>query len=179
MHVTFELAVRKLSNDVVSKHLSSLFTAPGQLVQVQNKVFLALLKRLDETTSMDSAPRFDDIARHLVGPVVESLSGDSGAGALRAVQAFRADFCASALELYRSLRTEATEGKQQKVDETQASLGRTAEVYACIRGELDVSVRRGDVAAGKHGRSVGGNISRVVRAVRGGQIIAAVGRAMA
>ena len=70
-------------------------------------------------------------------------------------------------KLYQSLREQAM-SKQENSSEVKDSLGATCAVYQCIRKAIGASVRRGDVAEGKQGRSVGSSISAIVEGLRDG-----------
>ena len=173
MDANFQAAVRELSDNLIKQYFGS--SVINNIEILQKKVFVAFLKRLEETPSWDSAPRFDDASRHILGYIVESIGNDSTA--LSKLGEFKDVFNNSSLALYRKLRKQCTSG-QDNLSAAKDVLGQTISIYEHIRGDLGISVRRGDVAEGGHGRSVGGNVSRIVMALRDGRLIGAVGKAM-
>lgn len=176
MDVKFQAEVRSLLNELIKHHFASLLKG-GEVEKLQHKASVALLKRLEETASSDSGPRFEDASRHIMGHIVETvLAASTDAGAAAALGKFQKDFMQASLSLYRSIRKAATSGNDNLAD-AKEKMGSTIAIYQCIRGELGVAVRRGDVAEGKHGRSVGGNVSRIVTALRDGRLVHAIGKA--
>jgi len=175
--VKFQAQVRQLLNEQIKKHFGSALQGKD-LEKLQHKVFVALLKRLEETASSDSGPRFEDASRHIMGHLMETVVPliAINPGVAASLGSFQKEFLEGSLSLYRSIRKATTTGNDNLAD-AKENMGSTIVIYQCIRGELGVSVRRGDVAEGKHGRSVGGNVSRIVTALRDGRLVKAVGEA--
>jgi phenylalanine ammonia-lyase len=172
MEVKFHAAVTDLLAATLRTHFAS---APAEAVAKINKAAaIALAKRLEHTASLDSNLRFEDAAKHLVGVIMDGLVAAGHAEALVALPAWKAEFASVAADLYRNLLTSTTvEGKG--VDNAKAFLGRTHAMYTAVRNDVGVPVRRGDVAEGRSGPSVGSSISHIVEAVRDGRLVPTMG----
>lgn len=175
--VKFQAQVKSLLEDSVSKHFGS-YIKGDALDRLNKTLSIDMFKRLEDTTSWDSQARFDDLARHLTGVIVPPLIAAKASGeALAAVGAWQSSFAQSSVALYRKLRDEMhVSGKN--IEEAKENMGRTYSVYECVRKDLGVHVRRGDVAEGKHGVSIGSNVSIIVEALRDGTLLRAAGKSL-
>lgn len=177
MDLAFQKELRSLLDDLNKKYFGKLVAAES-LSSLNSSIFTAIVKRLEETPSWDSGARFADAARHLVGLVVEILAGSNdGSNALKNISSWQKELTESSTELYRRLRHEATSGRDN-VAKAKENMGQTFAVYNAVRREFGVSVRRGDVAEGKHLHSIGSSVSAIVEGVRDGRVLRAVGKAL-
>lgn len=167
MDSAFRVRCSELLASSLRTHFPDL--SADELAKVDKAASRALAKRLDATPSMDSGPRFADAARSLTGVLVDALA-DLGKD-FSAVTAWSKAFGKDAAELYVRMRDDAvaTSGAS-KAD----VLGKTSRVYDAVRTELGVKARRGDVAEGRSGPTVGSSISTIVEAVRDGRLMTAV-----
>lgn len=177
MDLSFQAELRTLMERLNKQHFGSLLS--GDVLSTLNKTaFAAIIKRLEETPSWDSGARLADAARHIVGLVVELLvSSKNGARALQSISEWQKELTESSTELYRRLRFEATSGKDN-VSKAKECMGQTFAVYNAVRSEFGVNVRRGDVAEGRHLKSIGSSVSAIVDGVRDGRVLRAVGQAL-
>lgn len=177
MDLSFQAELRKLMERLNKQYFGALL-AGENLSSLNRAAFAAIIKRLEETPSWDSTARFADAARHIVGLVVEVLaSSKDGARALQSISEWQKELTESSTELYQRLRSEATSGKDN-VAKAKECMGQTFAVYNAIRSEFGVNVRRGDVAEGRHLRSIGSSVSAIVDGVRDGRVLRAVGQAL-
>lgn len=180
LDANFQAEVRTLLEGLIEKHFSAHLSA-DKLAHMQKMTFIALIKRLEHTSSMDSTPRFEDAARTLIGLIVDYLMSSSTTSeehALSTLGSFRAQFANSAASLYVRMRYQITSG-QANYAQAKDQLGRTYAVYEAVRNDLDIQVRKGDVAEGKSGSSIGSSVSKIIEAMRDGRLITAVGNALA
>ena len=175
MDVKVQAAMKDHLSATLNKHLST-YLDKSMLGALNKVAYVSLQKRLEETPSIDSTLRYEDAAKHLVGTLVDTLSNvKADSAALSGVIAWKADFAASGAKLYRTLRAQYM-SKHDNLPEAKMNLGATYTMYECIRKDIGVSVRRGDVADGKHGRTVGSSVSAIVEAMKDGRIVNAVSR---
>lgn len=177
MDLSFQKELRALMERLNKQYFGSLVSAEG-LPSLNKAMYISLIKRLEETPSWDSAARFADAARHVVGHIVEVLAASKdGSRALQSISNWQKEFTEASTELYRRLRSEATSGRDN-VARAKEAMGQTFAVYNAVRWEFGVSVRRGDVAEGRHLQSIGSNVSAIVDGVRDGRVLRAVGEAL-
>lgn len=177
MDLSFQAELRTLMDRLNKQYFGSLLSGEA-LTSLNKTTFGAIVKRLEETPSWDSAARFADAARHIVGHVVEVLvASKDGARALQSISEWQKELTESSTELYRRLRFSATSGKDN-VARAKECMGQTFAVYSAVRQDFGVNVRRGDVAEGRHLQSIGSNVSAIVDGVRDGRVLRAVGQAL-
>ena len=128
--VQIQAAVKDLLCTTLHKHLSA-YLGKSKLIALARIAFVFLQKRLEETPSINSRPRFEDAAKHLIGVIVDTLvDTQAEGGASNAVAAWKADFAASSAKLYCSLRSEIMSGRDN-LSETKENLVTTFAVYEC------------------------------------------------
>lgn len=167
MDVSFRSHAAELLKSTLAAHFPELSEA--ELEALNKLCAQSLGKRLDATPSMDSVPRFADAARSLVGPIVEFLAARGKD--FTPVSGFAAAFGKDAAALYGKMRDAAVAESGKDMSEV---LGKTGTIYDAVRNELGVKARKGDVAEGRSGSTVGTSISRIVEAVRDGRLMTAV-----
>lgn len=158
-------------DDLLESGLKKHFTLSAeQAAALKIKLSVALLKRMEQTTSADCDARFDDAAKHLIGVVFDFViqHGIDTAG----LADWRRDFAAQAADIYRTIFTQHMSGTDRL--DAKHYLGKTYTIYETVRDI--VNVRRGDVAEGKSGQTIGSSVSNIVEAVRDGRIISAIGK---
>lgn len=176
MYNDFLSEVRSLLEATLAKHFGDSLSKSA-LVNLTKACYITLIKRLEETSSSESSARFVDAASMLVGVIVEVLSTSDNPSALKAVTSWRTSFASSASQLYVSMLDDCNNAEKQ-VTAAKSKLGRTSSVYELIRGsDVNVAFRRGDVAQGKSGKSIGSSVSSIVEAMRDGRLVAAAGKA--
>lgn len=169
----FQVAV----GDLLDKDLTKYFGAlpKTHLAELKQKASIALVKRLEQTTYADCTARFDDAAQHLIGLIFDFLVKHGDQSAIAQLADWRVDFATKAADIYRTILTSQMTGAV-KLDDAKEYLGKTYTMYAAVRGDVGVPVRRGDVQLGKSGRSIGGSVSQIVQAIRDGRLVASVGQ---
>lgn len=180
MDVKFQAQVRVLVEEATARFFKS-YVDTSTLALLTKTLLQSLLRRLEETTSWDSQLRFEDAFRHLSGLIVDTLassSTQSSGDGLKAVAAWRSELSTKACELYRSLRKQATSG-QDNTAEAKENLGGTYAVYECVREGAGVKVRRGDVAEGKLGRTIGSSVAAIRETIVDGRLVTAMEKTMA
>ncbi|BEI81545.1 hypothetical protein CcaverHIS002_0207050 [Cutaneotrichosporon cavernicola] len=174
MEVKFKMAIVKLLNDTITKHFAA-FLTPEQLVKLNTTAAITLYKRLNQTPSWDSGARFEDAAKHLVGCIMDALMVNDDITDLTNLPKWKKEFSNDARDLYRSI-LDATTADGRNDLEPAEYLGQTRAVYEAVRSDLGVKVRRGDVAEGKSGKSIGSNVALIVEGMRDGRLMNAVGK---
>ncbi len=149
MDLAFQKELRSLLDDLNKKYFGKLVGGREPL-KLEQQHLHRHRQALEETPSWDSGARFADAARHLVGHVVEILAAATMVQmSLKNISSWQKELTESSTELYRRLRHEATSGRDN-VAKAKENMGQTFAVYNAVRREFGVSVRRGDVAEGKH-----------------------------
>lgn len=172
MEVKFKTAIVKLLNDTLTKHFSA-FLTPEQLTSLNRTAAIALYKRLNHTPSWDSGPRFEDAAKHLVGVIMDALMVNDDITDLTNLPKWKKEFAKEAGDLYRTILHATTADGRNDLEPAEY-LGNTRAVYECVRKDIGVKVRRGDVAEGKSTKSIGSSVARIVEAMRNGTLMGAV-----
>lgn len=172
--IKFQNNQTELLSAITAKHFGQFFTQT-QLKGLHTTLVVSLIKRLEETTSWDTVSRFDDLAKHLVGVIVDALTAcTKSTDGYLAISAWKEEFSTKSAELYTTLRAKVFASPAASLEAAKQNMGNTFAVYECVRSELGISARRGDVAEGKHGPSVGTSISKIVEAMRDGRLTAAM-----
>jgi len=171
MDVQFQAECRAMLEELTEKYFGAV---PG----LHKALATSFLKRLIETPSFDSAPRFEDAATHLVGTLVNVLAANGKAVDFSAVVAWKGEFAKASYELYNTIRTRTMKG-QDNLTAARDNLGRTLPVYELVRRELGVAVRRGDVAEGRHGLTIGSAVSKIAAGIKDGRVIEVIAQILA
>lgn len=181
MDVKFQAAVRELLETSLTRYFGKYIIEKSRMSILHKMACVSMFKRLEETSSFDTPARFDDLAKHLVGVILDNLTASNApAESYALLQKWKPEFVANSAKVYLTLREQMhTTALAETLADAKDNLGRTYAVYEYVRREIGVTVRKGDVAEGKHGRSIGSNVSAIVEAMRDGRLVGAVGSMLA
>jgi len=143
---------------LMGKHFTPLGMQPQVIETLTAAVREKMFRRLEQTASMDSKPRMEDLASIAVPLIVESLTESSSSNPLQAIAAWKLDLVSTALEARHKALDEVIGGR---VDVT-SYLGSTKEIYEFVRRRCGVAFRRGDVYDGRSGSTIGRSVSSIV-----------------
>lgn len=178
MDVEFQNQCRILLESTTEKHLGSYLKEKVMVEAVNKAVLGSFIRRLIQTPSFDSGPRFEDAATHLVGTLVATLAAQGQEVDFSKIVAWRTDFAKASCELYRTIRARAMKG-QDNIAAARESMGATFAVYDLIRNQLGVAVRKGDVANGRHGPTIGSSVAKIAASIKDGRMVEAVANILA
>lgn len=157
--------VARSTKEHLAEHLNQ-----DALATLQRDLYNAFIKRIEQTSSMDSGLRFEDAGVHCVGVLVEAMMSSGASEGLSAVSAWKTDFQATATRVYREIRDTAISGGDN-VEKAEKMMGSTFALYNAVRRDIGVQVRKGDVACGKYGKSVGSQVSLIVNGLKNGKLV--------
>lgn len=174
-----EFAFKDKFNPSVLESLSHHF---GEFLDVAalgtlaSKIRSAIWRRLEQTTSVDLAPRWEDAFAFVSSLVLDALATSSStANPLSSIARWRTISAAAAVQLTRELRDDFFAASTSP---TSAYLGRTRSIYDFVRETVGVKARRGDVFLGRQEKTIGSNVALIYEAIRSGRINAVLVKAM-
>lgn len=135
----------------------------------------SIWRRLEQTTSVDLEPRWEDayafVSSFVLDALTSSASSSTEKSPLNALAAWRSSSAADAVTLTRSIRDAFfLSTTNDAPSPTAAYLGRTRALYDFVRSTVGVKARRGDVYLGKQEVTIGSNVSKIYEAIRSGAI---------
>ncbi|ORY75067.1 L-Aspartase-like protein [Leucosporidium creatinivorum] len=146
------------------------FLTSEELNTLTTKLTRTIWRRLEQTTSVDLVPRWDDAFGHVSSLVIEALSTASKSSTENPIPLliqWRKELAASAVSLTRSVREAFW---SSTTSPTVEYLGRTKALYSFVRETVGVKARRGDVFLGKQEQTVGSGVSKIYESVKSGRI---------
>lgn len=166
----FKQLMRKEMLRSVNDHFGKLLQ-PETLTTLSRELYSAFIKRLEDTSSMDTEPRIKDVVKHCIGILVEFMEASQAAeNGLTGISAWRRELEAVAINGYRDVHNRWSEGSRslQRAEEMMSS---TSRLYKAVRQDIGVSMRRGDVAEGRYGKSIGSQVSLIAEGFKNGTIM--------
>lgn len=153
----------------LSQYFSSFLTSE-ELTTLTTKLTSTIWRRLEQTTSVDLVPRWDDAFGHISSVIIEALSSASKPSTenpIPLLSKWRKESAASAVALTRSVREAFW---SSTTSPTVQYLGKSKALYSFVRDTVGVKARRGDVFLGKQEQTVGSGVSKIYEAVKSGKI---------
>lgn len=144
------------------------FLPEAELASLAKKVTSTIWRRLEQTTSVDLEPRWDDAFSHVTAMLVEAfVDSTSTENPLKLMKTWRAESAAAAVALTREIRESFW---TSQTSPTAEYLGKSRALYTFVRETVGVKARRGDVFLGKQEATIGSSISKIYDSIKSGRI---------
>ena len=171
-----EFAFKEKFNPTILTSLTTSFSAflsTEEIALLATKIRSAIWRRLEQTTSVDLAPRWEDAFAFVSSLVLDSLATsriECKDSPIEAIKNWRSSSSSSAISLTKSIRESFFASTLTSTSPTSEYLGNTRPLYDFVRHTLGVKSRRGDVFLGKQEATIGSAVSKIYDAVRSGEI---------
>lgn len=151
----------------------SSFLSTEEILTLAPKIRSAIWRRLEQTTSVDLTPRWEDAFAFVSSLVLDALSTSSIKSVespITSITLWRTTSSTSAVALTKSIRESFFLSNASSVSPTSSYLGNTRPLYEFVRHTLGVKSRRGDVYLGKQEATIGSAVSKIYESIKDGRI---------
>jgi phenylalanine ammonia-lyase len=167
--ISFQVALEESIPNLVDIHLGGV-VQPEHISRLSQRIAQTVFNRLENNGSMDTVARYSDAFSSASSTVIDFLGREPGARAntyddpIVAITKWREASTQLAVSLIRSTRDSYRHGSAAQY------MGRTRALYEWVRGDLGISLRKGDVhLGGSREPTIGTSVSKIYAGLRSGQ----------
>jgi phenylalanine ammonia-lyase len=168
IEIRFRDGLDDLLGRTLSQHLGT-FLDPKEISSLSSAMKDLICRRLEQTSSMDTARRFEDACAFVTSVALDALSPSPTCHSRPHVSLthWRKDASCQLTVLYRKIRDDFFADSESGADYLGDG---TKRLYLFVRDTLGVRARKGDVARGAPEATIGRSVAMIHEAIRSGRL---------
>lgn len=162
LEINFKSSLRPEIEALVKTHFGSLIPSES-LGTLASKILTSFHERYSQTCSLDSIVRIPDGLQFVTHSIITVFDTHQVSIPAGVITKFQDEADSTIYKVLKDSREKMYENPNG--DYASKYLGKTKVLYEFIRRDLGIKTRRGDVASGRHGATVGSSVGKIVKSM--------------